>query len=495
MAEKKQFNKSYIPAALECSLCLDMFNDPRNLPCGHTFCLKCLEKAINTKSPVDLNCSLCRKEWKVPDKGLTGLSKNFIAESFKDSVPAARACKTILFNDGREHGAEEYFCINCWEALCSICRVSHKYTNETKDHQIKPIRDLSGEDIEHHRKQVSSMCYIHKKQEVVVYCKECKDIACTVCCVIKHSKHECTELEDADVSFIETIKKSLNDGKDALKDTTEEMEKIKDGHKALKDHQDAMANQVKQSANELREKLRTAYETIIAKIDIIEQEALQKIVAEINKNFNGEYNELHSYVQKLQNQNVSCERLLSPASSVVERARLARQVLKEPLTARKSKMLLRSNQQNISEASDVVKKYEFSYATNFTSPTLTNIINYNVPDIGGGHIQFISSDENKFLCGRYGTNIVYVYNTINQSRLAYINAPANVMSGAITSNCNILCSLADNTLAIISMAGAVVMRPTMTSPRGLFIREDGDILLAADKSLYMSTDDGFPWIK
>ena len=53
--------------------------------------------------------------------------------------------------------------------------------------------------------------------------------------------------------------------------------------------------------------------------------------------------------------------------------------------------------------------------------------------------------------------------------------------------------MSDNTLASMSMAGAAVMRLTMTSSRGSFIREDGDILLAADKGLYKSTDDGCIW--
>ena len=491
MAQKQQFNKSYIPSVLECSLCLDMFDDPRNLPCGHTFCLKCLEKSINTKKKSDPNCSLCRKIWKVPEEGLTGLSKNFVADSFKDSVPSTRDC--ILSSDGRKHGAVEYFCVNCWDALCSICRESHQYTKVTKDHQIKSIRDLSGEDIESHRKQVSSMCSFHKTQEVVVYCKECKDVACTVCCVTKHSKHDCTELGEADVNFIETIKKSLNDGQQALKDTTEEMEKIKIGHMTLKNHQDTMAKEVKQSANELREKIKSAYETVMKKINDIEHETLQKIVAEMDNKFNREYNEFDAHGKKLKNQNMSCERLLSPASCVVERAKLVKQVTREPPIAKKSKLIVQNNDQKITEAADIVKKYEFSNAKNFTKPTITNIINYNVPDIGGNYIQFISISDNKFVCGKLSTNIIYVYNIINQNRLVYISAPANVMDGVMTSNDNILCSMADNTLAIFAMAGAIVMRPTMMSPRGLFIREDGDILLAADKSLYKSTDDGCTW--
>ena len=63
----------------------------------------------------------------------------------------------------------------------------------------------------------------------------------------------------------------------------------------------------------------------------------------------------------------------------------------------------------------------------------------------------------------------------------------------MTSNNNILCFIVNNTLAIISMAGADVMRPTMISARGLFIRKDGDILLAAHKNRYRSIDDGCTW--
>ena len=45
-----------------------------------------------------------------------------------------------------------------------------------------------------------------------------------------------------------------------------------------------------------------------------------------------------------------CEHLLLPASSVVERARLVKQVTREPPAAKKSKLLLRNNQQNITSS-------------------------------------------------------------------------------------------------------------------------------------------------
>lgn len=72
---------SAIPAALECALCLDVFNDPRNLPCGHTFCLECLSRFVDKsknrkKSTSSLECSLCKRPWEVPQDGVTALPKN-----------------------------------------------------------------------------------------------------------------------------------------------------------------------------------------------------------------------------------------------------------------------------------------------------------------------------------------------------------------------------------------------------------------------------------
>src|SRR3990167_9139301 len=46
-------------AGLECSICLDTFDDPRNLPCGHTFCSGCLEESVKKE------CAFCRKPYHV----------------------------------------------------------------------------------------------------------------------------------------------------------------------------------------------------------------------------------------------------------------------------------------------------------------------------------------------------------------------------------------------------------------------------------------------
>ena len=50
-----------VPDELVCALCGEMYNDPRLLPCLHTFCKRCLEHTVNPRSAT-ITCHSCRKE-------------------------------------------------------------------------------------------------------------------------------------------------------------------------------------------------------------------------------------------------------------------------------------------------------------------------------------------------------------------------------------------------------------------------------------------------
>ncbi|XP_035264480.1 LON peptidase N-terminal domain and RING finger protein 3-like [Anguilla anguilla] len=63
-------------ADLECSLCMRLFYEPVSTPCGHTFCLKCLERCLDHNS----KCPLCK-------------------EDLSEYLAQRRYCKTFLMED------------------------------------------------------------------------------------------------------------------------------------------------------------------------------------------------------------------------------------------------------------------------------------------------------------------------------------------------------------------------------------------------------------
>ena len=123
----------------ECSICTEVFTDPRVLPCIHTFCLKCLLNYGNDRQHGDrLPCPLCREEFTIPIDGLSGLQKNFFIE------------------------------------------------------KLLHVRKLSaGQEA-----QQMNMCEQHKDKQIEVFCQDCKVALCVMCVTTSHETHDCLDIEE-----------------------------------------------------------------------------------------------------------------------------------------------------------------------------------------------------------------------------------------------------------------------------------------------------------
>ncbi|XP_013393073.1 tripartite motif-containing protein 2-like [Lingula anatina] len=82
---------------LMCSICLGEYEDPRVLPCYHTFCYGCIsDHASRTLTPNRIFvCPICREETKFPAGGLNQLKKNFIFSKAKDIITQQRERQTL----------------------------------------------------------------------------------------------------------------------------------------------------------------------------------------------------------------------------------------------------------------------------------------------------------------------------------------------------------------------------------------------------------------
>ena len=112
---------------LTCALCLDIFKDPRQLPCTHTFCCKCLDRLITRLASPSLPCPMCREPTKVPAGGATAFKVNrYILP--EDLVRAKNWTLCLTHNK-----VLEFYCNRCSDAICLYSKLTVHDGHSTTD--------------------------------------------------------------------------------------------------------------------------------------------------------------------------------------------------------------------------------------------------------------------------------------------------------------------------------------------------------------------------
>lgn len=149
-----------------CRLCLDVLKDPRQLPCFHSFCLKCLQNC-ELNDTDELQCPTCASSFEVDSDNLQDLkvdrfvqrlvletksqSEDFCYERFCESHPSAKI---------------NFFCVDCEVSGCPICS-----TGKHDHHRCIDLNEM-GSVIRDELKSMSRDLKANLSWMNVQFCKE-----------------------------------------------------------------------------------------------------------------------------------------------------------------------------------------------------------------------------------------------------------------------------------------------------------------------------------
>jgi len=147
---KKMATSKQLDELTKCSICTQVYTDPRVLPCGHTFCFKCLETYSKARQPEeDLACPMCRKELTLPSGGVEDLPKNcFVSKvvqmkelsSFDSNVMTpCEACSGGGDGEAELQNVASVYCVECHIRLCQNCERGHSAIKLTRSHKLVEI--------------------------------------------------------------------------------------------------------------------------------------------------------------------------------------------------------------------------------------------------------------------------------------------------------------------------------------------------------------------
>ena len=184
-----------------CSVCMQLYTNPKQLPCLHIFCLQCLNNLARTSARYGkIKCPLCQREVAVPGSGtLETLPNCFHMKNLLD-ILAIKECNKAKVTCGncetkREEAA---YCFHCGKFWCNDCLNGHNILRENKEHRVLALTDFEDKDFEHVLKRpVFCQKELHDKEVLKFYCKECNVPVCQTCVIVEHNKHDVEHLEVA----------------------------------------------------------------------------------------------------------------------------------------------------------------------------------------------------------------------------------------------------------------------------------------------------------
>ena len=186
---------------VSCSVCRCTFTDPKQLPCLHSFCLHCLN-GIQRTSGVHgkITCPECRRQFQIPGSGNPSeLPTSFRINNLLD-ILAIKECSTANVKCGNcdKRSAQTSYCFQCCSFWCEECILGHNIIRTNKEHRTLALKDFQDQDIEAVLKR-PAFCQEkrHEKEELKMFCKDCKVAICNICAVTHHEGHGKMLLEEA----------------------------------------------------------------------------------------------------------------------------------------------------------------------------------------------------------------------------------------------------------------------------------------------------------
>ena len=181
----------------KCSVCLELFTDPKVLPCCHMFCLECLKKtATREKTRGKITCPKCRESHVIPEGGLSEFLTDFITnyEIEVEGVSSKNAKDTVC-GECEQSRPISHFCSDCQNYLSEECGLElHKRLKTFRGHKVVPISEIS---VTAFQSSKVYYCQVHKGEALKLYCETCEKLVCRDCILVDHHQHSYKFVQDA----------------------------------------------------------------------------------------------------------------------------------------------------------------------------------------------------------------------------------------------------------------------------------------------------------
>ena len=191
---------------LVCDVCKKTINEPKILPCSHSFCKACLENlTTQDEENVDgegkkLDCPTCTTTVALKtNESVAALPDNKFIAKLLTAIGPDRKQETSMCSQPRcKKEPSITICMECEMLLCHECYTSHESWPPMQCHTMLSISEIINHDEQQKIGTETLSCTQHKDAIPKFYCETCKELICMKCVASVHTKpgHACVAIHE-----------------------------------------------------------------------------------------------------------------------------------------------------------------------------------------------------------------------------------------------------------------------------------------------------------
>ncbi|XP_072543223.1 zinc finger protein RFP-like [Salminus brasiliensis] len=214
---------------LKCCICLDVLTDPVSTPCGHNFCLVCIEKCWT--SAEDHYCPFCKEKFNTKPELKISTTFRAVVHHLQGRQGCSKPAVACDVCSGQKRQAVKS-CLDCGTTFCKIHLENHKTAPRLIKHKlIDPVENLQD--------------YICRKHErpLELFCRDDQMCVCQFCTEGDHKTHSTVPVEQESgekkkhiVMVQEEVQQMIKNRQKKIEDILSSVQRNKNINKKSKAH-------------------------------------------------------------------------------------------------------------------------------------------------------------------------------------------------------------------------------------------------------------------
>ncbi|KAM3590859.1 uncharacterized protein V6R79_017918 [Siganus canaliculatus] len=207
-----------------CPLCEQVFTDPVTTPCGHNFCLSCLQGAWESSEVC--RCPTCSKAFEPRPELSINVAFKELADTFRKIIICSSGSSLSAANAGEVvcdvcaamslQVKARKSCLVCLTSYCDAHLEPHQRAATLKLHKLmEPVKNLQ-----------ERMCKKHERL-LEMFCRDEQKCVCQFCTETEHKGHQAVTTEEESAVRKVQMKKTEEDFQEMIQKRLKKVEEIK----------------------------------------------------------------------------------------------------------------------------------------------------------------------------------------------------------------------------------------------------------------------------